>query len=120
MLGFYAGVLGIIEAGVVGAIAVLATQKELRHLILWVLIFGGVVLIALIGVVVAMNIKSPMKLQLGQVTGRELIEYERMTLGDSASGEYVKEVPVSRLPPGGLPGLEPGEAVDEQEGRGDE
>lgn len=51
-------------------------------------------LVTLIGVVVAMNVKAPMKLQLGQVTGRDYIAYERMTLGNSTTGEYVEDVPV--------------------------
>jgi hypothetical protein len=116
VLGFYATVLAILEVGVVGAVAVLASQKELRYLIPWVLGFGAIVLVILIGIVVAINVRAPMKLQLGQVTGRELIEYEHMTLGDSLSGEYVAEVPIR-------PNIDPpqrGElsesAVDDQEG----
>jgi hypothetical protein len=95
VLGFYASVLAIVEVGVVAAIAVLASQKELRHLIEPVLIFGGVVLVALIGVVVTINVRAPMKLQLGKVTGREYIEYEQMTLGNSITGEYIERVPRS-------------------------
>ncbi len=100
----------------------LATQKELRYLILPVLIFGAAVLVGLIGVVVTMNVRTPMKLQLGQVTGRELIEYEQMTLGNSTTGEYIETIPrsmasgVEVLPPSGpatdkdegIPGLDPG------------
>ncbi len=106
VLGFYAGVLAIVELGVVAAIGVLATQKELRHLVPWVLAFGAVILVLLIGVVVAINVKAPMKLQLGQVSGRDLIEYERMTLGDSIAGDYVEELPPTLR--GGLSGGPPG------------
>lgn len=94
VLAFYATVLGLVEAGVVGVTAILADKEELRYLIPWVLAFGAIVLVGLIGVVVVLNVRTPMKLQLGQVSGRELIEYEQMTLGNSASGEYVERVPV--------------------------
>jgi len=96
VLGFYAGVLALLELGVVSAIAVLATQKELRHLVPWVLGFGALVLVALVAVVVAINIRAPMKLQLGQVSAHDLIEYERITLGDSVAGDYVEELPAIR------------------------
>jgi hypothetical protein len=94
----------------------LATQHELRYIIPWVLGFGAIVLVLLIAVVVAINVRAPMKLQLGQITGRELIEYERMTLGDSISGEYIEEFPrtirLGGIPPqvGELP-----KSVDDQE-----
>jgi hypothetical protein len=100
VLGFYAIVLAVLEAGVIGATAVLATQKELRDIVPWVLAFGGVVLVVLIGVVVTINVRAPMKLQLGQVSGSDLIAYEQMTLGNSTTGEYVENVPIA-MPPGG-------------------
>jgi hypothetical protein len=96
VLGFYAGVLAILEAGVVGVLAVLATQDSLRDLIPYVLAFAGAVLVGLIVVVVAMNLKDPSKLQLSPMTGQEFIDYQRFTLGDSIGGDYVEEVPVVR------------------------
>lgn len=92
VLGFYAGVMAIVELGVVGVITVLATNDSLRYLVPWTLLFAALVLVALIGIVVAMNIRDPSKLQLGQMTGREFIDYQRLTLGDSVSGEYTEEV----------------------------
>lgn len=93
VLGFYGAVLAILEAGVIGTLAVLATNKSLHYLIPWVCGFGALILMALIVVVVAMNIRDPSKLQLGQVTAREYIEVQRMTLGDSIAGAYTEEVP---------------------------
>ena len=102
MLGFYAAVLVILEAGVVGSTAVLATESSLHYLIPWTLGFGALVLIGLIGVVVAMNVRDPTKLQLGRVSGREFLDYQRVTRGDSIAGEYVEEIPEA-IPPA-LPG----------------
>jgi hypothetical protein len=116
VLGFYAGVLAILEVGVVSAIGVLASQHALLYLVPWVLAFGAIVLVLLIAVVVAINIKAPMKLQLGQVSGQELIEYERLTLGDSIAGDHTEEITVRR---GGeapaLPPIELPQSVDDQE-----
>jgi hypothetical protein len=117
VLGFYAGVLAILEAGVVGASAVLASQDSLHYLVPWVLAFGGVVLVGLIGVVIAINVRDPTKLQLGQISGREFIDYHRMTLGDSAGGEYIEEVPLLRPNPrvAQTPAVELPPASDQEE-----
>jgi hypothetical protein len=95
VLGFYAGVLIILEAGVVALSAVLAADEDLHYLIPWLLLFGGVLLVAIIAIVVVMNVRDPTKLQLEGVTGREFIAYQRITRGDSISGEYVEEVPIA-------------------------
>lgn len=87
-------------------------------LIPWVLAFGGVALVTLIGIVVWMNIKAPMKLQLGKVSGREFIAYEQMTLGNSTTGEYLENVPVV-IPSGSFPpgtALPPGPSAPRGEG----
>lgn len=118
VLGFYATVVGIVELGVVGAVVALSTDKELRYLVPWVLGFGGLALVTLIGIVVWMNIKAPMKLQLGRVSGREFIAHEQMTLGNSTTGEYLENVPIA-IPPGSLPSgtaLPPGTAGPGGEG----
>ncbi|MGB9185144.1 MAG: hypothetical protein WCB67_13865, partial [Solirubrobacteraceae bacterium] len=85
----------------------------------WLLVFGGVTLVSLMIVVVAMNIRTPFKLQLGEVTGRELMEYEQMTLGNSTSGEYVESV-LRAIVPGAGPSPQPPESAtpegDEREG----
>ncbi|HEU5142976.1 MAG TPA: hypothetical protein VFU04_07460 [Solirubrobacterales bacterium] len=93
VLGFYAGVLVIVEAGVGGACLILATDKDLHYLIPWVLGFGGIALIGVMAVVIAMNFRDPTKLQLGRVTGREFLAYQRVTKGDSIAGEYIDKVP---------------------------
>jgi len=87
-------VLIILEAGVVALSAVLAADGDLHYLIPWLLLFGAVLLVAIIAIVVVMNIRDPTKLQLEGVTGREFIAYQRITRGDSIAGEYVERVPL--------------------------
>ena len=94
MLGFYAGVLAIIEVGCIAAIAVLASTDSLRYLVPYVLAFAAFLVVVLIGIVVAINLIDPTKLQLSPVTGSEFIEYQRMTLGDSKSGDTVEARPI--------------------------
>jgi hypothetical protein len=116
VLGFYAGVLVILEAGVVAATGVLATQDSLHYLIPWILAFGAATLIVLIGIVVAMNVRDPTKLQLGQITGREYIEAQ-VTLGDSTAGEYLETFLVPgdpSMPPSTPHEVLPQKASDEE------
>jgi hypothetical protein len=112
VLGFYAGVLAILELGVIGALTILATDEDLHHLIPWTLAFAAVTLIGLIAIVVAINVKDPTKLQLGRVTGREFLDYQRVTRGDSIGGEYVEELPppgaaITEISPSARPAIEP-------------
>jgi hypothetical protein len=90
VLGFYAGLLALLEAGVIASLVVLASQDDLHYLIPWVAGFGGVVFVGIVGVVVAINVVDPTKLQLGQVTGREFIDYQQITRGDSIGGDYIE------------------------------
>jgi len=98
VLGFYAGVLIILEAGLIGVLIILAAYS-LDSLIPWTLGFAGLVLIALLGVVVTMNVIDPAKLQLGEVKGKDFLEHQQVTRGDSIAGEYVEPSPL-----GGIPG----------------
>jgi hypothetical protein len=93
VLGFYALVLVILELGLVGVLVVLATSDSLHFLIPWVLGFAGIALISLLGVVVTMNVRDPTKLQLGEVKGKDFLEHQQITRGDSIAGEYVESVP---------------------------
>lgn len=98
ILGFFALVVGIVAAAVVGGVAVLATDAALHHLIVPVLIFFGVLVVAVLIAVLSIALRDPTKLQLGEVSAREFIEYQRLTLGDSMAGESVENVPVVRSP----------------------
>lgn len=94
MLGFYAGVLVILEAGVVAALLVLGSNDDLHSLVPWVLGFGAFTLIGVIVVVVVVNLIDPTKLQLGRVTGKEFLDYQRVR-GDSIGGEYLEPAPTT-------------------------
>ncbi len=96
VLGFYAAVLVILEAGVVGTVGILAAHTGLAYLVPWVLGFAALVLVALIVVVVLMNWLAPAKLQLSPMTGGEYLDWMRLTLGDSTTGEKVVNVAVPR------------------------
>ena len=77
---------------------------------------GGFVLFAslLVWVVAAFQ-KDPSRLVLGPMTGREFLEYQRWTAGDSVAGEQIETVgeAVSGLSiPSPLPAL-PKQAADE-------
>jgi hypothetical protein len=92
-LGFYTRVLVILEVGVIAALGVAATTDSLHPLAPWILGFGAIVLVALIATVVVMNIRAPEKLQLGELSGREFIDYYLLTQGDSATGERLESIP---------------------------
>ncbi len=95
VLGFYWGVLAALEAGVGAVILVLSTQESLRYLVPWVLVFGAAVFVVVVAIVIGINLKAPMKLQLGEVTGSEFMQHEQMTQGDSIAGERVERLPAS-------------------------
>jgi hypothetical protein len=73
-------------------------------------------LLALLAVVVAMNVRDPTKLQLGEGSGREFLDYQQVTRGDSIAGEYVESVPSAAVNP--LPSIEAAssESPDDVEG----
>ena len=98
--------LVIIEAGLIGILIILAAEDSLHFLIPWVLAFAALSLIALLGVVVTMNVRDPTKLQLGEVKGKDFLEHQQITRGDSIAGEYVEAVPsATEINP--LPMIEP-------------
>jgi hypothetical protein len=94
VLGFYAIVLGILAAAGAAAIKFLAGEPDLHHLVAPILVFVGAVIVLILLGVFAVTLKDPTKLQLGQITGREYIEAQRLTLGDSNSGEFIETLPV--------------------------
>jgi hypothetical protein len=88
VLGFYASVLGIILAGAVGLVTTLATTSTYVACIPWVLGFSGFLIILTIISVLYINIKHPANLMLGQISGSEYAEINRVTiLGNDMTGE---------------------------------
>jgi hypothetical protein len=88
--------LALLELGVAIVLGFLVSQDDLHYLVPWVIGFGAFVFVAIIAVVVAINVIDPSKLQLGQMTGREFIDYQRVTRGDSLGGEYIEAPPAER------------------------
>jgi hypothetical protein len=113
VLGYYAGVSGILLSGCVAAVWVLATTHTATYLIPWILGFGGLVFVAVLVGVYRLNVTDPSKLMLRAVTGSEYYEIQRARLGDSLHGEREvvllggaepipppgKPLPVELLPP---------------------
>jgi hypothetical protein len=87
VLGFYAGVLVILDSASLLAIGVLAETHTMAWLIPWILGFGAVVFVGLIGGVFTINIIDPGKLMLGQISGTEYVAMHKIPLGDSLAGE---------------------------------
>lgn len=87
VLAFFATVLGIVLTAVVLATGLLVRKGGYESAVTAVLVFGGALAVLLIGAVFTLTVKDPSKLMLGQVTGTEYAEIQRVTLGDSSSGE---------------------------------
>ncbi|GAA2082162.1 hypothetical protein GCM10009840_17810 [Pseudolysinimonas kribbensis] len=89
VLAFYATVLGILlAAGVAAASVMLATGEGVVY-VPWILGFCGVVFLLIVGGVFWVGKTDPSKLMLGQVTGEEYAEIQRVQLGDSSTGERI-------------------------------
>ncbi|WP_433355037.1 hypothetical protein ACQPYV_31920 [Micromonospora saelicesensis] len=99
VLGFYATVLGIALAAVVGATSVLAATKTATHLIPWVLGFGGFLLLLLLVAVFGVTLVDPSKLMLGQITGTEYAYIRQASLGSSTTGERIELIRAAAQPP---------------------
>jgi hypothetical protein len=97
VLGFYAVLLGLVEAGVVAILVVLVSQQDLHYLVPWVIAFGALIFVAIIVVVVAMNMIDPTKLQLEPIKGQEFLDYQKVTRGDSIGGDYVEKKKPKRV-----------------------
>ena len=87
VLGFFNIVLAILTTGCVGVAAVLASQPKLYYLIPYSLGLAFVFFVILVVGVFIVMLKDPTKLQLGEVSARDFINYQ-LTLGDSAAGEH--------------------------------
>ncbi len=87
VLGFYAGVMAILDSASLVAIGVLAQTHTMTWLIPWILGFAAAVFVLLLGGVFALNLFDPSKLMLGQVSGTEYAALHSVRLGDSATGE---------------------------------
>ena len=88
VLGFYATVIGLVLVASALIVAALITSDEYGWLIPWILIFAGVLVVALVVGVFAVSLSDPSRLMLTQVTGSEYAEIQRfVVLGSSATGE---------------------------------
>jgi hypothetical protein len=111
VLGFYAISSAVMFSGMIGLVSVLAITGSAVFLIPYLAITAVVLFVALMLGVFLINVNSPEKLMLGQVTGSEFVEIQRVQLGDSRSGERVE-----LIPRGGAPySMAAGEIVENEE-----
>lgn len=95
VLGFYATVLGILFAGTVGTVGVLASTGVETGMIPWLLGFSGLLLLLVLAGVFVVSLVDPSKLMLTQVTGSEYAHIQQqLILGDSSRGDRVETLPV--------------------------
>jgi hypothetical protein len=98
VLGFYAGVLAIVDSAALIATGVLSQTHTMTWLIPWILGFAAVVFVLLVGGVFAVNLLDPAKLMLGQISGSEYVAIQSLHLGDSLSGERDMVISQQQLP----------------------
>ncbi|MBU2696213.1 hypothetical protein [Pimelobacter sp. 30-1] len=92
ILAFHAVVIGLILSFTVGVTTTLAVSGAAVWMIPWVVgvgFLGGVGYAAAVFLVAK---DDPSKLMLGQVTGTEYAEIQRVVLGDSSSGEHATPI----------------------------
>lgn len=88
VLGFYATILGLLFAGTVSCVAVLASSGTDTFLIPWLVVFCAIVLVLLLSGVFIITLIDPSKLMLTQVSGADYLAIQQRTVvGDSLSGE---------------------------------
>jgi hypothetical protein len=99
VLGFFAGMIGIAATVLISAIWLLERTPSLRYLVpITLVVFLMIFLFVLISVLV-ITMKDPSRLMLGQISGRDYAEIQKVTLGDSSSGERVESVKVTHSRP---------------------
>ena len=98
VLAFYATVLGLVLAAVLGCVWILASTGVRTGAIPWLLGFAGAVFVALVAGVFVVTLVDPSKLMLGRVSGTEYAEIQSVRLGDSRTGE--RELAVAHSGPG--------------------
>lgn len=99
VLGFYATILGILFAGSIGLVGVLAATGQSTYLIPAVLAFTALTAVGVIVAVLVINVRRPANLMLSQVSGTEYVEIYRSTLlGDSVIGERQVAIAPTRAP----------------------
>ena len=92
ILAFHATVIGILLTFDLGVVVSLATTGAADWLIPWVLGIGFTCAVAYAVAVFMVAKNDPSKLMLGQVTGQEYAEIQRVVLGDSTTGERTTPV----------------------------
>jgi hypothetical protein len=99
VLGFFAGMIGIAATVLISAVWLLERTPSLRYLIPIALALFLMVFLFVLIIVVVITMKDPSKLMLGQISGRDYAEIQKVTLGDSSSGERVESVKVTHSRP---------------------
>lgn len=112
VLGFFAIVLGIVLAASASATLILSRSERTVEYIPFVLAFAGLFILALVALVSTVMIVSPAKLMLTGVSGREFVEIQRLTLGDSMTGKRPVDIILPQPASGETPTV-----VDEAEER---
>jgi hypothetical protein len=94
VLGFLAIMTSILASAAVLVAWLCSGSSSLHYLIPIILIIFIVIFIAIVVVVLVISWKDPSKLMLGQITGREYVAIQRLTLGDSNAGEHIDSLVV--------------------------
>jgi hypothetical protein len=95
VLGFAGIMISIIATVVIAALWIIADKPTLRYLVPLIIAGFFVAAIGIICLVLRMCWKDPSKLMLGQITGRDYALIQRLTLGDSTSGDKSSDIVVS-------------------------
>lgn len=99
VLGFFAIVLGIVAMSAAGVIAAIVGTPALHGLIVPILLFAGVLIVAVLVGVFLTAWRDPTVLMLGEVTGETFVEHRRLTLGDSTRGDQEEVFQIEPVTP---------------------
>lgn len=94
VLGFFGIVLLILVGGVV-ALSGVVGRYSLPHGLIWgALAFTAVIFVLILIEVFGHLRRDPTHLMLGEMSGQEFTDYQKMTMGDSLTGEVIETSPV--------------------------
>ncbi|GIG40499.1 hypothetical protein [Cellulomonas phragmiteti] len=98
VLAFYATILGLALTADTALVGVLASTGESTWLIPWLILFAGTLSIGLLAAVFFVALRDPSKLMLGQVTGEQYVEIQKLTLTtQTADIQEVAQVTLNRI-----------------------
>jgi apolipoprotein N-acyltransferase len=92
-LAFFGTAVVAVIGGLPLTLWVLASKKDLQHLVPWVLVLAFLLVVAILGGVYMIVWRDPTRLQVTQMTGPEYTEYQRLTIGDSVAGDELSRDP---------------------------